>query len=68
MELQDRLILLESAASQHQQILDATVQESQTQVQKLQEEKALIEVRGDSTTQQWDKISQDDQAAIFESV
>ncbi|XP_046575666.1 protein phosphatase 1 regulatory subunit 21-like [Haliotis rubra] len=44
-ELEDRLKRLERENSQHEEVLNATRQKSKTQVDKLQEEKAMLEVK-----------------------
>ena len=44
MQLQDQLTKLESDASQHQKILSSTISNSKSQIDKLQEEKAVLQV------------------------
>ncbi|XP_064622377.1 protein phosphatase 1 regulatory subunit 21-like [Lineus longissimus] len=45
MDLRDKLDVLEREASQHQRILDTTTQKNKALVDKLQEDKAMLEVR-----------------------
>lgn len=45
-ELEHRLNTLERENSQHEEVLNATRLKSKTQVDKLQEEKAMLEVGG----------------------
>jgi histidinol phosphatase-like PHP family hydrolase len=44
MELHDKLTVLEHEASRHQQILDSTSQKNKGLIDKLQEDKAMLEV------------------------
>ena len=44
MQLQDKLTQLESDASNHQKILESTTDNAKTQIDKLQDEKATLQV------------------------
>lgn len=45
-ELQNKLSRYERETNQHQEILTATVQKNKSHIDKLQEEKAMLEVKG----------------------
>lgn len=44
MQLLERLAVLESEASQHEALMNSVIKENREQINKLQEEKALLEV------------------------
>ncbi|XP_013411783.1 protein phosphatase 1 regulatory subunit 21 [Lingula anatina] len=44
-DLQDRLTMLEQESAQHQQVLQTTQQNSKVQLEKLQNEKAMLEIK-----------------------
>ena len=45
MQLQDKLVALEGRASQHQTVLETAAKKHQETIERLQQEKAMLEVK-----------------------